>query len=61
MATIIEYFAFPLIVLLGILVLAYTGVLHPVATGVCLALMVLYVANVWHKILNDGRELFERR
>ena len=59
MGTIIEYFAFPLAILAALFVLSMSGVLGIVPLVVCLALMAVYVANVWHRLLNNGRELFE--
>jgi hypothetical protein len=57
MATIIEYFVFPTVTLITLLVLALAGVLDIVPLGVCGVLMLLYAANIWHKLLNNGRGL----
>ena len=58
MAIIIECFAFPTATLLLLLVLSMAGVLGTLPLVVCLALMGVYIANVWHRMNNDGRELF---
>ena len=58
MATIIEYWVFPAATMIALLVLSLTGLLDTLPLGVCLVLMLVYMTNVWHKLLNDGRGLF---